>query len=126
MGGVQNRKATQKSYLLAKQGMDRVMLTMGVTTTSADGISESDGTSATVGVEGGELVLQLLFDVTELERKRFQKFERGVGDTVPLASRVHDFEHFRFRAERPMTLRQWRKCCEGAETVFRRRGCGGG
>jgi hypothetical protein len=102
--------------------MDRVTLTMGVTTTSPDGISGSDETSATVGVEGGEL---LLFVVTELERRRFQNFERGVGDAVPSVSRVHEFECFRFRAERPMTSRQWRKRCEGVETVFRRGGCGG-
>ena len=105
--------------------MDRSTLTIEAATTSPDGISESNETSATVGV-GGELVLQLFFDVTELERSRFQNFERGVVATVPLASRVHEFERFRFRAERPTTLRQWRKRCEGAETIFCRRGCGGG
>jgi len=105
--------------------MDRVALTLGATNTSPDGSSDSDETSATVGVGGGELVLQL-FDVTEHERRRFQNFERGLGDAVPSASRVHEFERFRFRAERPMTPRQWRKRCEGVETVFRRGGCGGG
>ena len=85
--------------------MDWVTLTMGVTTISPDRISELDETSATVGIEGGELVLHLFFDVTEIERSRFQKFERGVVAAVPSASRVHEFEHFRFRAERPMTPR---------------------
>ena len=85
--------------------MDWVTLTMGATTTSADGIFELDETSATVGIEGGELVLHLFFDITEFERSRFQKFERGVVAAVPSASRVHEFERFRFPAERPMTPR---------------------
>ena len=85
--------------------MDWVTLTKGATTISPDGISELDKTSATDGIEGGELVLHLFFDVTEVERSRFQKFERAVVAAVPSASRVHKFERLPFRAGRPMTPR---------------------